>query len=168
VSPAEDDLVAVATRLQAACLASDWTVAVAESCTGGLVSHAITLVPGSSGYFHGAVVSYSNEVKEAVLDVAAEVLDRHGAVSAQVAAAMATGARARLGTTIGAAVTGVAGPDGGSDEKPVGLVYVAVVDAAGTDVRRYRWAGDRAANIHASALAALELMLERVSEAPAS
>jgi PncC family amidohydrolase len=161
VAPDDAVLSILAARLQAACLAGERTVSVAESCTGGLVAHAITLVPGASGYFQGGVVSYSDEVKRAVLGVPADVLDSHGAVSAQVASAMAVGVRARLGSTLGAGVTGVAGPDGGSAEKPVGLVYVAVVDDAGTDVRRYRWPGDRAANIEESARAVLELMLER-------
>jgi PncC family amidohydrolase len=166
VAPDDAVLSILAARLQAACLAGERTVSVAESCTGGLVAHAITLVPGASGYFLGGVVSYSDEVKRAVLGVPADVLDSHGAVSAQVASAMAVGVRARLGSTLGAGVTGVAGPDGGSAEKPVGLVYVAVVDDAGMDVRRYRWPGDRAANIEESARAVLELMLERAERRP--
>jgi PncC family amidohydrolase len=161
MAPEDAALVDIAVRLQGACLSAGRTVAVAESCTGGLVAHTITLVPGASGYFVGGVVSYSDQVKRSVLDVPSEVLDKHGAVSAQVAAAMAAGVRARLGTSIGGGVTGVAGPDGGSTEKPVGLVYVAVADDEGTDVRRFRWPGDRAANINDSARALLELILDR-------
>lgn len=159
---AGDPLVGLAERLQGVCLGRGLTLAVAESCTGGLVADAITDVAGSSGYFAGGVVSYSNEAKERFLDVPADVLAAHGAVSAQVARAMAEGARARFGVSVAAAVTGVAGPDGGSDAKPVGLTYVAVADESGVDVRRHLWSGDRLANKRESAAAVLELLLERV------
>jgi PncC family amidohydrolase len=159
------DLADLAARLQAACLARDLTVAAAESCTGGLVAHAITTIPGSSAYFLGAVVSYNDAVKTGLLDVPADVLRTHGAVSAQVALAMAAGARSRVGAHLGVGITGVAGPDGGSDEKPVGLVYVAVADADGADVRRYLWTRDRAGNIVESAAAALGALLERAERA---
>lgn len=157
----DDTLVALAERLQGICLGRGLTVAAAESCTGGLVAAAITDVAGSSGYFRGGVVAYADEAKAALLAVSPEVLAAHGAVSAQVARAMAMGARHRLGTALAVSVTGVAGPGGGSDEKPVGLTYVAVADAAGVDVRRYHWTGDRAANRRDSAAAALELLIER-------
>ncbi|HEU0236764.1 MAG TPA: CinA family protein [Candidatus Limnocylindrales bacterium] len=157
----DDALVALAERLQGICLGRGLTVAAAESCTGGLVAAAITDVAGSSGYFRGGVVAYADEAKAALLAVSPEVLAAHGAVSAQVARAMAMGARHRLGTALAVSVTGVAGPGGGSDEKPVGLTYVAVADAAGVDVRRYHWPGDRAANRRDSAAAALELLIER-------
>jgi PncC family amidohydrolase len=163
-SPPDDRaLEALAAALQARCIAAGRTVALAESCTGGLVAHAITANAGSSAFFVGGVVSYSNAVKAAILGVSPAILDEHGAVSAQCAVAMADGARTRLGADLGASVTGVAGPDGGSDAKPVGLVYVAVADERGTDVRRYRWAGDRHANIAQSAAAVLELLGERLS-----
>ena len=162
MDPPEEPLERLAERLQAICVRGGISVATAESCTGGLVAHAITSVSGSSGYFVGAVVSYANGVKETVLGVPADVLEMHGAVSAQVALAMATGARDRLGADIAVGVTGVAGPDGGTPEKPVGLVYVAVSDRDGTDVRRFSWVGDRAANNTASAGAALRLLAERV------
>ena len=160
---AGDELVGLAERLQGLCLGRGLTVAVAESCTGGLVADAITDVAGSSGYFTGGVVSYSNDAKETLLDVPRAMLEAHGAVSAQVARAMAEGARARFGADVAASVTGIAGPDGGSDAKPVGLTYVAVADAEGVDVRRHVWPGDRAANKVASAAAVLELLLERVA-----
>ncbi len=164
----EDPLVELAAQLQARCIARGVTVSTAESCTGGLVAHLLTEVPGSSAYLLGGVVAYSNAVKCAELDVPAELLDRHGAVSAQVAVAMAEGVRARLGTDLGVGVTGVAGPDGGTDEKPVGLVYVAVAGLGAADVRRYTWPGDRSANKRHSAQAAIELLLGRVDEgAPA-
>jgi PncC family amidohydrolase len=166
--PLED----LARRLQHTCLEAAITVATAESCTGGLVAHGITSVPGSSGYFLGAVVSYADRVKVEVLGVPADVLATHGAVSAQVALAMATGVRERLATDLGVGITGVAGPDGGSADKPVGLVYIAVSDRLGADVRRFHWDGDRATNIHASAAQALRFLTERAatlagSQAPA-
>jgi PncC family amidohydrolase len=156
-----EGLVELAERLQGACLGRGITVALAESCTGGLIAATLTAVPGSSGYFLGGVVSYSNAAKEALLDVPAAMLEAHGAVSAQVAIAMAVGARARFGSTLAASVTGVAGPDGGSEEKPVGLTYVGLADADGTDVRRLTFAGDRAANRAAGTQAALEWLIER-------
>jgi nicotinamide-nucleotide amidase len=157
------DLVALAERLQRACIAQGITVAVAESCTGGLVAATITEVPGSSAYFLGGVVSYANAVKEALLDVPAHMLEAHGAVSAEVALAMATGARDRLGAALAASVTGVAGPDGGSVAKPVGLTFVGVADREGGEVRRFTFAGDRAANREAAARAMLEWLLERAA-----
>jgi nicotinamide-nucleotide amidase len=159
----DDPLVALAERLQAACLASGATVALAESCTGGLVAAALTAVPGSSGYFLGGVVSYADGAKRDLLGVDPAVLAAHGAVSAQVARAMAEGARARFGSSVAASVTGIAGPDGGSEEKPVGLTYVGVADVDGVDVRRVVWPGDRAANRRDSAVAVLEALLARVS-----
>lgn len=154
-------LVDLAGRLQARCLARGITVATAESCTGGLVAHLLTEVPGSSGYFLGGIVSYSDAVKRGELDVPADLLASYGAVSAQVAIAMAEGVRRRLGTDLGVGVTGVAGPDGGSDAKPVGLVYVAVAGLGSPEVRRFVWSGDRSENKRLSAEAALELLLVR-------
>lgn len=162
---AGDPLVGLAERLQGICLGRGLTVALAESCTGGLVADALTDVSGSSGYFAGSVVSYADEAKERLLDVPPEVLAAHGAVSAQVARAMADGARARFGADVAGAVTGIAGPDGGSAAKPVGLTYVAVADVDGVEVRRFAWSGDRAANKVSSAAALLELLLERVAAA---
>jgi PncC family amidohydrolase len=172
MAPDGEPLEDLARRLQDACLDAGLTVATAESCTGGLVAHGITSIPGSSGYFLGAVVSYSDGVKVEILGVPADVLATHGAVSAQVALAMAHGVRERLGTDLGVGITGVAGPDGGSADKPVGLVYVGVSDGLGSDVRRFHWDGDRAGNIRASAAEALRLLIERAvvlagSRAPA-
>jgi nicotinamide-nucleotide amidase len=154
-------LLALAERLQGVCLGRGITVALAESCTGGLVAATITEVPGSSGYFLGGLVSYSNAAKESLLDVPGDALAAHGAVSAQVALAMAGGARARFSAGLADSVTGIAGPDGGTDAKPVGLTYVGVADAGGTDVRRFTFVGDRAANREAAARAVLEWLLER-------
>jgi len=153
------DLIDLAKRLQATCLASGLTVATAESCTGGLVAHTLTQVPGSSGYFIGGVVSYADAAKIELLRIDPTVLAAHGAVSAQVARAMADGIRRQLGTNLAVAVTGIAGPDGGSPTKPVGLTYVAVASDEASDVRRYAWTGDRAANTDASARAALDLLI---------
>lgn len=119
------------------------TVAVAESCTGGLVASRLTDVPGSSDYFLGAVVAYANAVKERVLGVPAPTLAEHGAVSVETALAMATGVRALLDADYAVATTGIAGPGGGTEEKPVGLVYIAVADAEGTVCRRENWPGTR-------------------------
>ena len=160
-----DPLVALAARLGARCVARGLTVATAESCTGGLVAHLITEVPGSSAYLRGGIVAYADDVKRTALGVPAEVLVAHGAVSAQVALAMADGVRHALGADLGVAVTGVAGPDGGSEAKPVGLVYVAVTGLGTPEVRRFQWSGDRTANKRSSAEAALGMLLERVSVA---
>jgi PncC family amidohydrolase len=157
-----EPLAELAGRLQAACLATGATVALAESCTGGLVAAALTDRAGSSGYFAGGVVSYSNEAKRDLLGVDPDVLAAHGAVSAQVARAMAIGARERFGATIAGSVTGIAGPDGGSAAKPVGLTYLAVADAAGAEVRRTVWPGDRDGNRRDSVTALVELLLERI------
>jgi PncC family amidohydrolase len=159
---ADEPLGVLVERIQEICLERDIWVATAESCTGGLIAHSITDVPGSSGYFRGGVVSYADDAKRVLLDVEEELLTAHGAVSAQVARAMAVGIRGRLGVDVAVSVTGVAGPGGGSAAKPVGLAYVAVADSAGVDVRRFVWSGDRAANKQASARAALELLLARI------
>ncbi len=136
------------------------TVAVAESCTGGLISHRITNVAGSSRYFLMGTVAYSNEVKVERLGVDAALLEKVGAVSRDVAVAMARGIRSAARSDIGAAVTGIAGPAGGTTEKPVGLVFVAVVRDKDERVERYVFAGDRAAVKQQTAEAALALVLE--------
>ena len=153
-------LVALAERLQGICLGRGLTVALAESCTGGLVASTITDVPGSSGYFVGGVVSYSNAAKTALLDVPPATLAAHGAVSAQVAKAMAAGAQVRFGAALVVSITGVAGPDGGTADKPVGLTYVGLADGVGAEVRRFTFGGDRSAVREAAARAALEWLIE--------
>ena len=167
MSPTDDELLDLAARLGATLRPTGRMLSTAESCTGGLVAHLLTEIPGSSSYFVGGLVTYADEVKRALADVPETVLSAHGAVSAQVAVAMAEGARRRLGTDLAIAVTGVAGPDGGSEAKPVGLTYVAVADSAGHDVRKHQWDGDRAANKRSSAAAALRLALERIGAAGA-
>lgn len=162
---ADDPLVALAARVGERCLARGIRLATVESCTGGLVGHLITETPGSSAYYVGGFVTYSDQLKRDLVDVPGDVLAAHGAVSAQTAVAMATGGRARTGADLGAAVTGIAGPDGGTAQKPVGLTYVAVADATGGDARRRLWSGDRTDNKRASAEALLELILERIDAA---
>jgi nicotinamide-nucleotide amidase len=119
------------------------TIATAESCTGGQVAERLTAIPGISAHYLGGAVSYSNESKTVLLGVPADLIAAHGAVSPEVAAAMAEGARTRLGATIGISTTGVAGPGGGTPEKPVGLVYLGLSTAAGTQTRRLDMGAER-------------------------
>jgi PncC family amidohydrolase len=163
VPPTDAELLDLAQRAGTALRERGIRLGTAESCTGGLIGHLITEVPGSSDYFAGALVTYANEVKVDLADVPPDVLEAHGAVSAQVARAMADGARRRLDVDVALSVTGVAGPDGGSDAKPVGLTYVAIADGDGDDVRRFVWDADRTGNKRLSAAAALELLLARLS-----
>ena len=119
------------------------TVAVAESCTGGLLAERITMLSGSSAYFVGGVVCYSNELKTTFVGVPAEMIAAKGAVSSEVALALADGIRKRTGATIGLGITGVAGPTGGTPEKPVGLVHIAIADERSTRERQFQFPGDR-------------------------
>ena len=141
-----------------ACRERGFTLATAESCTGGLVAARLTSVPGSSDVFLGAVVAYADEVKARELDVPVEMLEQHGAVSPEAAAAMAEGARARLGADVAVSATGIAGPGGGTAEKPVGLVYLHVEGPDGTLARRLDLPGDREAIRARATVAALHLV----------
>jgi len=135
------------------------TVAVAESCTGGLIGHRLTQVPGASAYLDRGIVCYSNRAKIELLGVPTSLLEKHGAVSASVAAAMANGVRERSGTDIGLSVTGIAGPDGGTATKPVGLVFVGVDGGEGeTITREFRFHGDRNVIKQRSSQAAFDLL----------
>jgi PncC family amidohydrolase len=165
---ADPDLRALAERIQAACLAAGLRVAFAESCTGGRIGDALTDVPGSSAYVAGGIVAYEDRAKETLLGVPRDTLVAHGAVSAQVALAMAEGARLRLAADLAVAVTGIAGPGGATAGKPVGLTYVALAGPAGGTVRRFTWAGDRDTNKAATARAALELLLDGAATSTAS
>jgi len=136
------------------------TLSVAESCTGGLVGHRITSVPGSSTYFQGGVISYSNDAKEGVLGVPHETLVQHGAVSEETALAMAHSTRRLFDTDIALSVTGIAGPTGGTAEKPVGLVYIGLSAEGMALCEKHLWKGDRAHNKQRSAEAALRLLLK--------
>ena len=142
--------------------ARNLTVAVAESCTGGLVGHRLTSVPESSAYFERGVIVYSSRAKEEMLGVDGEILRAHGAVSAQCAEAMVRGACARSGAVCGLSVTGVAGPDGGTPAKPVGTVFIGV--ALGNDVsaRRFRFHGDRASVQWQSSVMALDVLRRKL------
>ncbi len=134
------------------------TLAVAESCTGGLIGHRLTNISGSSEYFLEGAVTYSNEAKQARLGVDPALIQTHGAVSEQVASAMAEGIRQRAGTDFGLAVTGIAGPTGGTPDKPVGLTYIAVTGSAGTRCEKFRFHQDRVHNKERAAQAALNLL----------
>ena len=119
------------------------TLALAESCTGGLVSHLITETPGSSGYFLGSVVSYDNAVKTAKLGLNPGMIRKKGAVSEEAAKAMAKNVKEILGSDFGIGITGIAGPGGGSRKKPVGLVYIAIASKGGTHSQKFRFFGTR-------------------------
>ena len=151
----DDTLEGVTGRLLAA---KGLTLAVAESCSGGLVSHRITAVPGSSAYFTGGVVAYSNKLKEAFLGVDPAILKQHGAVSPACVRAMAEGIRARTGADLGLAITGIAGPTGGSDAKPVGTVFFGLATRAGIYDLACRFAGNRGQIQEMSAATALNLV----------
>lgn len=139
------------------------TLGVAESCTGGMVAAYITDIAGSSAYFEGGVVAYSCQVKEHLLHVPGSTLARHGAVSAETAMAMARGARTLLNVDVALAITGIAGPSGGTAEKPVGLTYIGLASPREELWRRYIWKGNRSQNREQSAQAALELLKEHLA-----
>lgn len=138
------------------------TLAIAESCTGGLAAELLTRIPGSSRYFLGGVVAYANEVKAQLLGVPTELIAAHGAVSTEVARAMAEGVRQRLGADLGLAFTGIAGPDGGTAEKPVGLVHWALATASGTQAAQRVFVGDRNSVRRRAAFAGLDLIRRSV------
>jgi nicotinamide-nucleotide amidase len=134
------------------------TLATAESCTGGLIGELVTSEPGSSAWYLGGVVSYSNSVKINILGVDAALIDRHGAVSREVAEAMAVGARERLGADLAVSVTGIAGPGGGTPEKPVGTVWIAVASKHGVSSRHQSFGGERRVTRERAAYAALDMV----------
>lgn len=136
------------------------TLSTAESCTGGLVAHWMTEIPGSSEWYKGGIVAYANEWKSGLLGVDTDLLDRVGAVSAEVAEAMARNAAARFQTDLAISTTGIAGPGGGSAEKPVGLVYIGRHGFGQTTVRREVWTFDRSGNKEASAQLAIEMIVD--------
>jgi CDP-diacylglycerol--glycerol-3-phosphate 3-phosphatidyltransferase len=147
-------------RLHERLVASGVTLAVAESCTGGMLAAAITDQPGSSAYFKGGVVAYSNETKKRLLDVPAALLERHGAVSAEVARAMSEGARHLLDTDLAVSITGIAGPEADGTDKPVGLTHVWLSAAGDGEGRRFVFDGDRWTNRRRAVSEALGLLLD--------
>jgi len=145
-------------------LAKNATVATAESCTGGNVAHRLTSIAGSSAYFMGSVVAYHNHIKQAQLGVQAQTLEAHGAVSEETVIEMANGVRQRLGTTYGLSTSGVAGPGGGSPEKPVGTVWTAVAGPNGTTTKLYKLTKDRTLNIQYGTTGVLNLLRQSLNE----
>ena len=141
-------------------LARGLTLVTAESCTGGLVGHWITNIPGSSAYYLGGVVSYSNGLKTGIVGVNPNTIEEHGAVSEQTALEMAVGVRKKLGADIGVSVTGIAGPGGATESKPVGLTWIGLSGHTGDICRRYIWDRDRIGNKDESARAVLRLLVE--------
>ena len=157
-APTYDELVTRMRKLHSALRRRKLTVAAAESCTGGLLASVLTAHGGSSEYFRGGAVVYSNEAKTILADVAPDLIHGHGAVSSVVAGALARGARERLGAKIGLGITGIAGPGGATPGKPVGLAYVAIDSDRHSAVRKLQWPFDREGNRLASVGVALELL----------
>lgn len=140
------------------------TIATAESCTGGLIAHTLTNISGSSEYFDRGYVTYSNIAKIDTLDVAKTLLDKNGAVSKEVAEAMANGIRTKSNVDIGISTTGIAGPTGGTIEKPVGLVYIAISSNEKTIVKKYKFSGDRLQNKENTCNAALQMLYDVIKQ----
>ncbi len=140
------------------------TIATAESCTGGLIAHTLTNVSGSSEYFDRGVVSYSNKAKMELLGVSEKTLCQYGAVSEQTAKAMAKGLRERSKVDIAIATTGIAGPIGGTKEKPVGLVYIAMVTSVSIVAKQFNFTGNRLQNKQSTCVAALSMLLDYLSK----
>ena len=157
-----EDIASLAAETVAALKNAGLTIATAESCTGGLITGALTSVSGSSDVVYGGFVTYANEAKIAMIGVPFGMLREHGAVSEEVAIAMADGALTAAGTHVALAVTGIAGPGGGSDDKPVGLVHMAVATEDGTTHLRKVFPGNRDEVRHATVVAALTLLLQAI------
>ncbi len=142
-------------------------LAVAESCTGGLLGHRITNVPGSSTYFVGGIIAYAYEAKVRLLGVRWETLEKYGAVSREIVIEMARGVRQALAADIGVAISGIAGPGGGTAEKPVGLTWIGLASDMGEEAHKFIWSGDRLTVKEQSAQAALKILWDYLSENPA-
>jgi len=138
------------------------SIGVAESCTGGMLGARLTAVPGSSDIVRGGVIAYDDAVKQSLLGVSPNLLGEHGSVSEPVVRAMASGIRAALGVDAALAITGIAGPGGGSEDKPVGTVWIALDIGGDVQARRFAMVGDRAEIRHRSAQAALEMLRRRL------
>lgn len=163
MSPSEHDPSLEVQLNEASRRGARFTIATAESCTGGDVARRIIRIGGSSAYFIGSVVAYANDVKQRVLGVPEAILANPGAVSEPCARAMAEGVRILMGTDLAVSTTGIAGPDGGTARKPVGLVYIALAHAGGTIVEEHHFPGDRAAVIEAATERALTLLVEAIA-----
>lgn len=137
-------------------------IAVAESCTGGFISHRLTNIPGSSSYFNRGIVCYSNAAKVEILKVDEELIAKHGAVSPQVADAMASGVKATSGADIGLGITGIMGPTGDTPQKPIGLVFIAICDKNGSKVKEFKFGDDRLRNKERASQAALEMLRRNI------
>ena len=135
-------------------------IASAESCSGGLIAHSLTNISGSSEYFDSAVVSYSNEAKMGFLEVPRNILEKYGAVSKEVAKLMAEGIKKKSNVDIGISTTGIAGPTGGTKEKPVGLVYIGLSTNEGTIVKKFQFSGNRLENKESTCDAALQMLYD--------
>ena len=140
------------------------TVATAESCTGGLLAHLLTNISGSSEYFERGVVTYSNKSKMELLGIPQETIKEYGAVSKQTARAMAIGIKEQANVDIGISTTGIAGPTGGTKEKPVGLVYIGIATSRKTEVKRFLFSKDRLQNKEKTCYKALEFLLETITK----
>jgi len=140
------------------------TIAIAESCTGGLLSHLLTNISGSSDYFKTGIIAYSNKSKIKLLGVSQKTITEYGAVSKQTASAMAIGIRKQANVDIGISTTGIAGPTGGTEEKPVGLVYIGIVSEKNIDVQRFVFSKDRLKNKEKTCYKALEMLLKNIKE----
>ncbi len=150
-------------QIAAALLERKQTIATAESCTGGLVGAALTSRPGSSAWYLGGIIAYSNSLKIRLLGVPPDILDAHGAVSLETARAMAEGARRQTGADFAVSITGIAGPDGGTREKPVGLVYMAVAAPHGTATFKHHFSGSRTDIRAAAAEASLRHLFDTLN-----
>jgi PncC family amidohydrolase len=151
-------------RLATALVEQNLTLATAESCTGGGLSHLLTAIPGASAFFIGGIIAYQNNIKVDLLGVPQRTLADYGAVSSPTAAAMAEGCRDRFSTDIAVSITGIAGPSGGSPEKPVGLVFLAVASDQRTRIAEYNFPGNREQVRNQAIAAALELILEAIAD----
>lgn len=159
---AHTSITLLAKKLGRLCKERKLTLSVAESCTGGMIGAAITAIPGSSAYFYGGIISYSNEVKRAMLGVPQNILDKKGAVSAETVKAMVIGVQRLCRTDCGIAVSGVAGPDGGTKQKPVGLVYVGIGSEKKAKAFKYYFKGNRQEIRKQTTQAALKRMIEEI------
>ncbi len=138
------------------------TICTAESCTGGQIAHMITSVPGSSSYYKGSVVAYANSAKSEILTVPDEIMDKYGAVSKEVVSIMAEQARLKFRTDFAVATSGIAGPDGGTDEKPVGTLWIAVAAPDGVNTEKRVFGNERKSNIKRFSLAALSMLRKQI------